>query len=424
MSRKIEDGTDEVLVRLSPLDLHSSSGMALLAQVRKVASPQVAAVVSRLARVFVIGSPFAPGFCCVGGEVALDVEQAVAWGASRISVTGNGESLDVALVSCLAEAADFLSQLERPGDVQRTGSPEAFSTSVSSGWIAELIAGASRPLDWVGARHAVTGAPALLPADICLRRPTEKRAFVFPGPLSSGAAAGATFEAAALRAVLELCERDAAMLWWQGGRRARGFSTGHPANKAAIGLVERLRMGATQRRTWLLDITTDIDVPVVAAISVDPHGRGLACGLACRLDIGEAARAAVLELCQMEMSAPLAEAKRAEVGDGALNEADWRHLRRAAFSTTECDLLFPSGVTEAEEAGSAHDLEALIERLAGRGVPLFLFDMTRPDVGVSVVRAVSPALQPFTAVVSTERLRHVQAMGLGMEATTANVPLM
>jgi ribosomal protein S12 methylthiotransferase accessory factor len=417
----MEDVTDDVVVQLSPLDLHSSSGMALLAQVRKVASPQVAAIVSRLARVFVIGSPFAPGFCCVGGEVALNVEQAVAWGSSRISVTGNGESLHVALVSCLAEAADFLSQLERPGDIQRTGSAEAFPTSVSSGWIAELIAGASRPLDWVGARHAVTGAPALLPADICLRRPPEKRAFVFPGPLSSGAAAGATIEAAALRAVLELCERDAATLWWQGGRRARGFASEHPANKAAIELVERLRLGATQRRTtWLLDITTDIDVPVVAAISVDPHGRGLACGLASRLDIGEAARAAVLELCQMEMSAPLAEAKRAQAGDGALNEADWRHLRRAAFPTTGCDLLFPSGVRQAGETGSAHDFEALIGQLANRGVPLFLFNMTRPDVGVSVVRAVSPELQPFTAVVSTERLKRVQAEGLGV----TNVSLM
>jgi ribosomal protein S12 methylthiotransferase accessory factor len=420
----IEGITDKVLVRLSPLDLDSSSGMALLAQVRKVASPQVAVVASRLARVFVIGSPFAPGFCCVGGEVALNVEQAVAWGASRISVTGNGESLDAALVSCLAEAGDFLSQLERQGDVQRTGSPEALSISVSSGWIGDVIAGASRSIDWVSARHAVTGAPVLLPADICLRRPPEKRALVFPGPLSSGAAAGAGFEAAALRAVLELCERDAAMLWWQGGRRARGFSTGHPANKAAIGLVERLRMGATRRRTWLLDITTDIGVPVVAAVSVDPEGRGLACGLASRLDIGEAARAAVLELCQMEMSAPLAEAKRAEAGNGALNEADWRHLRRAAFSAIECNLLFPSGVTETDEAGSARDLEALIAQLADRDVPLFLFDMTRPDVDISVVRAVSPALQPFTAAVSTERLKRLQAKGLGVEAMTRNVPLM
>jgi ribosomal protein S12 methylthiotransferase accessory factor len=126
----------------------------------------------------------------------------------------------------------------------------------------------------------------------------------------------------------------------------------------------------------------------------------------------------------MEMSAPLAEAKRAEAGDGALNDADRRHLRRAAFAATECDLLFPNGVTEAEVDGSAHDFEDLIGRLASRGVPLFLFDMTRADVGVSVVRALSPALQPFTAAVSSERLKRVQAEGDGLEARTTKVQLM
>jgi hypothetical protein len=59
-----------VIVSLSRIDLHSSSGIALLAKVRDVASLQIAAVVDRLARVFLISSPFAPGFCCVGGEVA------------------------------------------------------------------------------------------------------------------------------------------------------------------------------------------------------------------------------------------------------------------------------------------------------------------------------------------------------------------
>jgi thiazole/oxazole-forming peptide maturase SagD family component len=413
-----------VIVSLSRLDLHSSSGAALLAKVRDVASPQISAVVDRLARVFVVSSPFAPGFSCVGGEIALNIEQAVAYGASHISVTGNGERLETALVSCLAEAADFVSQLERPGDLHGSGSPETFPISVANGWIADVICGTSRSIDWVSARHAASGAPVLLPADICLRRPLQKRAFEFPGPLSSGAAAGANFKAAALRAVLELCERDAAILWWQGGRRARGFSMEHRASKAAIALIERLRMGAKERRTWLLDITTDIGVPVVAAVSVNPDGRGLACGFASRLDSSDAAQAAVLELCQMEMSAPLAEAKRAEAGDGALNEADLRHLRRAVFSATECDLLFPSDVRDAEINGSTQDLEDLIGRLASKGVSLFLFDMTRADIGVSVVRAVSPTLQPFTAAVSTERLKRAQAQGESAAARTKNVPLM
>ena len=108
---------------LSRLDLHSSAGVSLLTKVRDIASPQITAVADRLARIFVVSSPFAPGFCCVGGELALDPDQAPAYGASHVSVTGNGESMETALISCLAEAADFASQLERPGDLRNTGTP-------------------------------------------------------------------------------------------------------------------------------------------------------------------------------------------------------------------------------------------------------------------------------------------------------------
>ena len=213
------------------------------------------------------------------------------------------------------------------------------------------------------------------------------------------------------------------MIWWEGGRRPSGFSMEHPANTAAVALVERLRRGiGARRRTWILDITNDLGVPVVAAVSVNSDGRGLACGFASRLDYGEAAKAAILELFQMEMSAPLAEAKRAEAGEGALNDADRRHLRRAAFEATECDILFAKGLSQGEEP--AHDLDSLVGRLISNGAPLFLFDMTRRDIGVSVVRAMCPALQPFTATVSSDRLKRAQALNGGSRAGLTRVPLM
>jgi thiazole/oxazole-forming peptide maturase SagD family component len=409
---------------LSRLDLASPLGAELLTKARHLASPEVINVVSRLARIFIVSSPFARGLCCVGGEIALDSDQAAAYGAPRISVTGNGESSEVAFISCLAEAADFLSQIERKGDVEATGSPTALAMAVANGWIANAISDTNRPIDWVRACPGKTGAPALLPADLCLRRAPGRRGIAPPAPLSSGAAAGTSFKAAALRAVLELSERDAVTLWWRGGRRPRGFSLEHPANKAATALFERLRGTVMERRSWLLDITTDLDVPAVAAVSVDPSGQGLSCGFSARLNKTEAACAAVLELCQMEMSAPLANAKRAEIGDGALNDADRRHLRRAAFSTTACDLLFPNELSDIESPAPANDLEDLMGLLAKKDVPVFLFDMTRHDVGVPVVRAVSPALQPFTDAVSTKRLERARAQSGDAQAKVKDVPLM
>ena len=408
---------------LIPLELHSEHGAEILARIRSVASPAIAAVAQRLERIFAVDSPFAPHFHAIGGLVALDSDQATAYGAARASATGNGTSVEAALVSCLAEAADLLSQFERPGDIAATGGAGELPGAVAHGWIAHTID--AQPLDWVSARDAVTGAAALLPADLCLRRAPARRNLTPPAPLSSGAAAGRSFEAAAMRAILELCERDAAALWWHGGKCGRGFPLGHAAARAAAALIERLRGGTTGRNASVLDITVIADVPVVAAVSADLNGRGLACGMAARCDVVEAAEAAVLEMCQMELAAPLAAAKRAEAGEQALNEADRRHLRRAEFDTATCHLLWPRGMTTLEHVEASLDVYELTARLSGQGIPIFLFDMTREDIGVHSARAVSPALQPFapTASISTERLWRTLEQS-GGAASTAGIPLM
>jgi thiazole/oxazole-forming peptide maturase SagD family component len=391
------------VINLAPLDLHSRSGRKLLEGIASVASAELVALAPRLARAFSIASPFAPGLHCIGGEIAVDAGPA--FGAVRLSVAGNGETLETALVSCLGEAADFLSQFERPGDIGAVETRGDRTNFIADGWIAEAASRATRPVDWINASDASTGEPALLPADLCLRRPPARRAIEPIGALSSGAAAGPSFETAALRAVLELCERDAAAIWWLGGCRPKRFALEHPVTKVGAELIARLRQGETARRTILLDITADIGVPVVAAVSMDHDGRGMAYGLSSRLIASDAAKAAVLEMCQMEMAAPVAQAKRAEGGDAVLNEADRRHLRRAEFAAADCELLHPRDMSGQAAGRPAADLglQGLTDHLRNHGIRFFLVDHTRQDIGVAVARAVSPDLQPFSADVSTKR---------------------
>lgn len=405
------------------LDLKQQPGAALLARVRERTSPQFAALADRLARGFLIRTPSAPGFCCLGGEIALDADGAQAVGAARMSVTGNGESLDDALIACLGEVADRLSHIGRPEDVLAS-SALASLPRVIDGWIGQVIPPADA-LDWMPAHNAASAAAIALPADVCIRRPAERRQIKPAGALSSGVAAGPDFASAALRAGLELCERDALALWWIGGARPRAFSIEHPAHLAGTQLVAALRQDRTDRATQLLDITTDLEIPTVAAISLDGNGRGLACGLAARLDWAGAARAAILELCQMELAAPLAEAKRLERGEAALNEVDRLHLQRAAFKASDCDLLSPRSLSGPRPGGdTAESLEALAARLDARGVRLFVTDLTRPDIGIAVARLVSPDLQPYTADVATERLSHCRATHDPVGAATAAISLM
>lgn len=412
-------------MKISPLDLRSELGLEILGKVSETASPALAALASRLSRAFSIASPFAPGFRCIGGTIALHDDEAPATDATELSVTGSGEVLLAALTSCLGEAADQLSQFERSNDVD-AGVKGSGGALLAEGWIAQAVSGADRSkvLDWIHARDALTGHPALLPADICLRRPHQLRAIEPTWALSSGVAAGPSFEAAATRAILELCERDAAALWWLGGNPPKSFPAGHPADEIGRALLKRLRQGETSRRSLLLDITTDLAVPAVAAVSLDHDGQGMACGLAARQRWEEAVRAAILEMCQMELAAPVAAAKRIELGEMRLNETDRRHFRRAAFRAADCDLLHPRAHSQPAQPIPPPDFKRLIDSLADRGVKVSLVDLTRTDIGVAVVRAVSPDLQPFSAKVSTERYAALVARTGGGSSATLGTPLL
>ncbi|WP_441238934.1 YcaO-like family protein [Bradyrhizobium sp. 930_D9_N1_4] len=412
-------------MNLVALDLHSHAGQQLLDSIAGRASAELMALAGRLGRVFSIASPFAPGLHCIGGEVGIPAGSAAATAeVTRLSVTGNGETQATALVSCLGEAAEYLSQFERPGDVAATVAASDRTGFVSEGWVGQAVSGADRAIDCVNAIDATTGEIALLPADLCLRRPQQRGAIEPVSALSSGAAAGPSFEAAALRAVLELCERDAAAMWWLGGRHPKRFATEHPVTRAGAELIAQLRQGETARQTMLFDITTECDVPAVAAVSLGRDGRGMACGLSSRLTASDAARAAVLEMCQMEMAAPVAEAKRAERGDAALNAADRRHLLRAGFAAADCALLQPGAVSSIAPGLPISGLKGLTGHLQSRGIRLFLVDHTRPDIGVAVARAVSPDLQPFSAAVSTRRFSQARSHGESRDFAGQDIPLL
>jgi ribosomal protein S12 methylthiotransferase accessory factor len=269
------------------------------------------------------------------------------------------------------------------------------------------------PIALTRGRALASGGEILVPADWCLRRPTGGPLGIPGAALSTGCAAGSSFEAAAARALLEVVERDAAALWWIGGQRPRPLSVESPGLTEAVRLLRGLRLNASDRTSWLLDITTDLAIPCMAAVSVDATGRGLACGLAARLAPEQAARAAILEMCQMELALQVVEAKRRQRGEQALNEVDRKHLERAAsIDAGRCDLLHPAGCPSREGGQAADDpkgeLAALRDALARAHVEAALVDLSRPETGIPVVQAVAPALQLMPGNWKTQRLQRVE----------------
>jgi ribosomal protein S12 methylthiotransferase accessory factor len=228
--------------------------------------------------------------------------------------------------------------------------------------------------------------------------------------------------------VLELIERDAASLWWQGGNRGRSIPPQHEAYIMAEALLARLRQNALVRRSWLLDITTDIGVPCVAAVSCLADGFGFAFGLAARPTLKAAARSAVLEMCQIELAHAVVEAKCRERGEAALNERDRIHRRRATMINGDRCLLLHPAAEPAEHLNfdmtdSGTVLQLIVDRLGQFGIETYGLNLTRPSLAVPVARVMAPGLQLEPSAIVTPRLANMIAQTGGGAAYTGGVAL-
>ena len=384
---------------------------------------------ARFRRLFRLPVPDAPALIFFGGEAdpAVLGEQHV--GLPLGSLAGSGLSPQRAFESCIGEGIEYLSQFVQADDPVLRGPFSEYRQACGAD-VGDFIAGvlaasainADRSIAWVPARGPSGGAMHF-PLDLCFRRRASEQDFKPPLKLSTGCAAGPTAEAATLRGLLELVERDAVALWWRGGLAAG--SNGSSAT--AADLLAQLRRGATERKTWFLDITTDLEIPAVAALSARADGYGFCFGFGARLNFADAACAAIFELCQVELGQHVVAAKRQESGDGALNESDLRQFRRGTFfDTRSCALLQPEDGPQslATEQTSLSNLQDALERLQARDIAVYTIDLTRPQFGIPAVRVLAPTLQLEPCQIVGARLARTIAATGGGAVHHSGMPLL
>lgn len=394
-------------------------------------------------RVFQLHAPSAPAMAVFGAEMRPPTVARAGWQGPLVGVSGTGLTPGQAFEACIGEGVELLSQFETDDDAPRWRRGDGTALGVAktlrdlaqdaSGWTdasggADATSGATE-IDWFPGQRVCDGTPVWLPVDFCLRRADGRRDFVPPYPLSIGCAAGPTRDDAAVHALLELIERDAAALWWRGGRRGRALALESPALRGAAAMLTQLRQGQASRTSWLLDITTDIGVPAVAALSCLPDGAGICCGLAARPAMGDAACAAILELCQMELAGDVVLAKQREQGFAALNERDHAHLRRqASLRADDCILLHPlPGLRQPEFRPGTNNndtLRLLAARLAEHDMDTLAVELTRPGLDIPVMRMMCPGLELEPSRRVGARLRREIERTGGGETYTGGVGLM
>lgn len=276
-------------------------------------------------------------------------------------------------------------------------------------------------LDWTPVWSLTHNRHRLLPTDLLY---FNRAADGSVRATSNGNAAGSSLEDATVQGFLELVERDAVALWWYNRTR-------HPAVDLASfddpwidGLVAQYR--SIGREFWVLDLTSDLDIPVMAAVSrrVDKPAQDIMLGFGAHFDPHVALRRALTELGQLLPAAVGAGAD----GPGA-GSVD-RHIEqwwRTATTDNQPYLCPAAGQAVRGRAGYRYaprqdlreDIEHIVSITAREGLEVYVLDQTRPDIGMPVVKVIVPGMRHFWARFAPGRLYDVPVRLGRLAAPTA-----
>ncbi|MEW2912630.1 YcaO-like family protein [Leisingera sp. JC11] len=252
-----------------------------------------------------------------------------------------------------------------------------------------------RRMLWIEGTDLATGRQHWLPyemVDTDYTAPPNGGQGAFPRT-TNGLASGNSLAEAACHAVCELIERDAITLWHHAppGPRVDPVTIDDPRCRAAL---DRFAAAGLEAGVW--NITSDIGVPAFHCMICDAGSRPghIGIGSGCHPDRGIALLRALTEAAQTRLTyisgarddldpdefTPSAAAERAHYVRRLLSRT------RAAARFKDCPS-FSSASFEEDQAWLLNQLEA-----AGMGQVLAV-DLSRPGLGISVVRAVIPGLE-------------------------------
>ncbi|AUX46427.1 hypothetical protein SOCE26_079330 [Sorangium cellulosum] len=251
-------------------------------------------------------------------------------------------------------------------------------------------------IDWTPAWSLTHDERRYLPTAYCYIDPpraSDRRFFSFN---TNGHAAGNCLEEAVLQGFLELVERDAFALWWYNRAPRPGVDLAGFDEPYLVQLEAHYR--SLGLRAWVLDLTTDLEIPAFAAIARSAQGDLWSVGFGCHLEARLGVQRALTELNQLLAL------------EGRVPPPwDTSALGDAAF-------LLPDGAAPARTSrdypGAARDdlrddVLSCVERAARAGLETIVLDQTRPDTGLCAVKVVVPGLRHFRPQLAPGRLYDV-----------------
>jgi ribosomal protein S12 methylthiotransferase accessory factor YcaO len=300
-----------------------------------------------------LDEPEAPLFLAI----ALPMEEGVTGLKPRLPA-GRGMTLQQSVLAAGAEALELRASLAQAHVASLQGLPRRDGLAMVQA--ADLLTGDSIA---VRAQDIYLDCAAVLSERLC------------HDATSTGCAVGPDRDSATATALWECVERDAVALWWHGQK---------PGGAIPLEVIDAYQprlfwwLHQRPRVTRLLNITTDVGLPVVAAVAADADGRVVAVGSAARPVLADAALAAVTEMVQTEVG--LARAK--DAGDPEATA--W-----IAHASLTGQSQFRPGPARASKDQERPDL---LLRLAELGHRALAVELTVPGDPMPTMRVLVPGL--------------------------------
>ena len=247
------------------------------------------------------------------------------------------------------------------------------------------------PTDWTPVWSLLSGERKLLPTAMLYYHGAAGTGSASVLADSNGNAAGASLGDAVVRGFLELVERDAVALWWYNRTRQPGVCLSSFGDRWITGLPGRYRR--LGRELWALDLTSDLGIPVMAAISRRSGGPAeeITFGFGAHFDPRIALRRALTELGQL--LPPAADGTGYGTADPHL--VSWWTSATLAGQPYLAPQPGQRALTRRDYPPVPAGLDGIGAAARRAGLDILVLDQTRPDIAMPVVKVVVPGLRHF-----------------------------
>lgn len=274
---------------------------------------------------------------------------------------------------------------------------------------------AQRPIGWAKGRHFTDGSLALVPASFVYGdyRYSSFDEVLTPVVVSTGLAAGPSWEQAVLSGLCECVERDAFMITYLNRLPVPEIDLDQVTHPKVRDLLDRIPPWAyTSIRAW--NLTTDIGIPTVLAMIMGDGETTPAflCGASANVDRGQALYKALIEAVQCYGWATRYLVPKykdhvwAEDFSDVLTRDDQMGLAAKSGFAVHLEWLLESRPKTPLESLPDLRTSSVVEALAVAadavqqvGLPIVTVDLTQPDIasaGFHATRVLIPGTQPLT----------------------------